>query len=108
MGLPEVPGTGDIAGHGLVAATAMSRLHGTLRGIIFDRAAGQRPGESLGRLDTVAQGLEIAPLVTAVHVVLRRKPSDTGPHPGRTAAADGRADLGGVRCCPAPAIRIPC
>ncbi|MFE8013958.1 SpoIIE family protein phosphatase [Streptomyces antibioticus] len=66
---------GDIAGHDLVAATAMSQLHGMLRGIIFDRTAGQPPGESLSRLDTVAQGLEIAPLVTAVHVVLRRRPS---------------------------------
>ncbi|SMF84745.1 SpoIIE family protein phosphatase [Streptomyces sp. Amel2xC10] len=66
---------GDIAGHDLVAATAMSQLHGMLRGIIFDRAARQGPSESLSRLDIVAQGLEIAPLVTAVHVVLRRRPS---------------------------------
>ncbi|MFD7132913.1 SpoIIE family protein phosphatase [Streptomyces sp. NPDC059894] len=63
---------GDIAGHDLAAATAMSQLHSMLRGIIFDCTAQESPARSLSRLDSVVQGLDIAPLVTAVHATLRR------------------------------------
>ncbi|SHL42068.1 SpoIIE family protein phosphatase [Actinacidiphila paucisporea] len=65
---------GDIAGHDLEAATSMSQLRSMLRVIAYDRSHGNTPAESLARLDTVAEGLAIAPLVTAVHVRLERRP----------------------------------
>jgi PAS domain S-box-containing protein len=61
---------GDIAGHDLNAATAMSQLRSMLRVIAYDRTCAATPAESLAQLDRVADGLEIAPLVTAVHVHL--------------------------------------
>jgi PAS domain S-box-containing protein len=61
---------GDIAGHDLEAATSMSQLRSMLRVIAFDRSRSTTPAESLGQLDRVADGLAIAPLVTAVHVRL--------------------------------------
>ncbi|MFD7135219.1 PP2C family protein-serine/threonine phosphatase [Streptomyces sp. NPDC059894] len=63
---------GDIAGHDLRAATAMSRLHNMLRGMVYDRTPHEDPAQILGRLDEVAQGLDIAPLVTIIHAALRR------------------------------------
>jgi PAS domain S-box-containing protein len=65
---------GDIAGHDLDAATSMSQLRSMLRVIAYDRARPQTPAESLAQLDRVAEGLDIAPLVTAVHAVLRPRP----------------------------------
>lgn len=61
---------GDIAGHDLEAATAMSQLRSMLRVIAFDQSHPHTPAESLEQLDRVADGLGIAPLVTAVHVSL--------------------------------------
>jgi PAS domain S-box-containing protein len=61
---------GDIAGHDLDAATSMSQLRSMLRVIAFDQSRPHTPAESLAQLDRVADGLEIAPLVTAVHVRL--------------------------------------
>ncbi|MDX6356896.1 MAG: hypothetical protein QOF98_3799 [Streptomyces sp.] len=61
---------GDIAGHDLNAATAMSQLRSMLRVIAYDGTCAATPAESLAQLDRVADGLEIAPLVTAVHVRL--------------------------------------
>ncbi|NUS15692.1 MAG: serine/threonine-protein phosphatase, partial [Streptomyces sp.] len=61
---------GDIAGHDLDAATSMSQLRSMLRVIAYDRSHPNTPAESLSRLDRVAEGLQIAPLVTAVHAHL--------------------------------------
>nr|WSX73344.1 SpoIIE family protein phosphatase [Streptomyces sp. NBC_00899]WSX80590.1 SpoIIE family protein phosphatase [Streptomyces sp. NBC_00899] len=65
---------GDIAGHDLEAATSMSQLRSMLRVIAYDRSHLNTPSESLTRLDRVAEGLDIAPLVTAVHARLERRP----------------------------------
>jgi len=65
---------GDIAGHDLNAATAMSQLRSMLRVIAYDRTRAPTPAESLAQLDRVADGLDIAPLVTAVHLHLTRRP----------------------------------
>ncbi|MEE4544991.1 SpoIIE family protein phosphatase [Streptomyces sp. V4-01] len=61
---------GDIAGHDLDAATSMSQLRSMLRVIAFDQSMPHTPAESLAQLDRVADGLAIAPLVTAVHASL--------------------------------------
>jgi|GEM_PF-2007242 len=61
---------GDIAGHDLDAATSMSQLRSMLRVIAYDQSQPHTPAESLARLDRVADGLSIAPLVTAVHATL--------------------------------------
>lgn len=61
---------GDIAGHDLDAATSMSQLRSMLRVIAYDQSRPHNPAESLAQLDRVADGLDIAPLVTAVHVSL--------------------------------------
>jgi PAS domain S-box-containing protein len=61
---------GDIAGHDLEAATSMSQLRSMLRVIAYDRVNAGSPADSLARLDRVADGLGIAPLVTGVHVQL--------------------------------------
>jgi PAS domain S-box-containing protein len=65
---------GDIAGHDLDAATAMSQLRSMLRVIAYDRSRPQSPAESLAQLDRVADGLGIAPLVTMVHAGLAPGP----------------------------------
>ncbi|WNI14494.1 SpoIIE family protein phosphatase [Actinacidiphila sp. ITFR-21] len=70
---------GDIAGHDLEAATSMSQLRSMLRVIAFDRSRPADPAESLAQLDRVADGLSIAPLVTAVHARLVPAP-DGGWH----------------------------
>jgi len=62
---------GDIAGHDLDAATSMSQLRSMLRVIAYDQSRPLSPAESLAQLDRVVDGLAIAPLVTAVHAVLR-------------------------------------
>ncbi|WP_329129835.1 SpoIIE family protein phosphatase [Streptomyces sp. NBC_01476] len=61
---------GDIAGHDLEAATSMSQLRSMLRVIAYDLSHPVTPAESLSQLDRVADGLAIAPLVTAVHARL--------------------------------------
>ncbi|MBY8879397.1 SpoIIE family protein phosphatase [Actinacidiphila acidipaludis] len=65
---------GDIAGHDLDAATSMSQLRSMLRVIAYDQSRPLSPAESLAQLDRVVDGLAIAPLVTAVHTVLRPGP----------------------------------
>ncbi|MYS23945.1 PAS domain S-box-containing protein [Streptomyces sp. DvalAA-14] len=70
---------GDIAGHDLEAATSMSQLRSMLRVIAYDRFRNATPAECLSQLDRVADGLAIAPLVTAVHAHLVPK-ADGGWH----------------------------
>ncbi|MFJ5611640.1 SpoIIE family protein phosphatase [Streptomyces sp. NPDC093221] len=65
---------GDIAGHDLEAATSMSQLRSMLRVIAYDQVHPGTPADSLARLDRVADGLGIAPLVTAVHAQLTPGP----------------------------------
>lgn len=65
---------GDIAGHDLEAATSMSQLRSMLRVIAYDQVHPGSPADSLARLDRVADGLSIAPLVTAVHAQLTPGP----------------------------------
>ncbi|WP_354006221.1 SpoIIE family protein phosphatase [Streptomyces sp. NBC_00059] len=66
---------GDIAGHDQQAATAMSQLHSMLRGIAYECPRGEGPAATPARLDHVARGLDLAPLVTVIHALLRRGPS---------------------------------
>jgi PAS domain S-box-containing protein len=65
---------GDIAGHDLDAATSMSQLRSMLRVIAYGEAGSRNPADSLSRLDRVADGLAVAPLVTAVHAGLLPRP----------------------------------
>jgi PAS domain S-box-containing protein len=65
---------GDIAGHDLDAATSMSQLRSMLRVIAYDQDHPNSPAESLSQLDRVADGLNIAPLVTVVHANLVPQP----------------------------------
>ncbi|WP_225847143.1 SpoIIE family protein phosphatase [Streptomyces sp. HPF1205] len=67
---------GDIAGHDLEAATSMSQLRSMLRVIAYDQGRPHSPAEALSTLDRVADGLDMAPLVTAVHVSLT--PEESG------------------------------
>lgn len=65
---------GDIAGHDLDAATSMSQLRSMLRVIAYDQSRPYTPAENLSQLDRVADGLNLAPLVTAVHARLVPEP----------------------------------
>lgn len=61
---------GDVAGHDLDAATQMTKASSMLRALAYaDGSAG--PAHTLRRLDHVLQGVSTAPLVTALHIVLR-------------------------------------
>ncbi|MEU4176239.1 SpoIIE family protein phosphatase [Streptomyces sp. NPDC026589] len=61
---------GDVAGHDLDAATQMTKASSMLRALAYaDGPAG--PAHTLSRLDHVLQGVSTAPLVTALHIVLR-------------------------------------
>jgi len=67
---------GDVAGHDLQAAVAMSQMRNMLRGIACDRK--EPPGKILGRLD--AAGLILYPrqLLTCLYALLSQ-PDPTGP-----------------------------
>ena len=65
---------GDVAGHDLTAATAMGQLRSMLRALAYTFGPAAGPGEVLGRLDDVADGLAAAPFTTAVHAHLTRRP----------------------------------
>jgi PAS domain S-box-containing protein len=106
---------GDIAGHDLEAATSMSQLRSMLRVIAYDQSRPHSPAESLSQLDRVANGLDIAPLVTAVHASLVPRPgggwhaawSNAGHPPPLLLPAQGPArylDAGGpdLPLCVAP------
>ncbi|MBC6445628.1 SpoIIE family protein phosphatase [Actinokineospora xionganensis] len=74
----ELPNTdlvlavGDVAGHDIGAAATMGQLRAALRAIAFDDAL--RPGGVLSRLDTVVEGLDIAPFTSLVLATLERRP----------------------------------
>ncbi|MEU3660294.1 SpoIIE family protein phosphatase [Streptomyces sp. NPDC032940] len=68
---------GDVAGHDLVAATAMGQLRSMLRGLAWNRGPDCTPAALLSMLDDAADGLNIASFTTAVHTHLRRRPDGT-------------------------------
>ncbi|MFD8975669.1 MULTISPECIES: SpoIIE family protein phosphatase [unclassified Streptomyces] len=65
---------GDVVGHDLAAATAMTQMRNMLRALAYSRGPGATPADVLARFDEVAEGLEAAPFATAVHTQLRRLP----------------------------------
>ncbi|GHG08674.1 hypothetical protein GCM10017667_45840 [Streptomyces filamentosus] len=68
---------GDVAGHDLKAATAMGQMRSMLRALAYAGGPGARPDAVLGRLDHVSAGLGTAPLATALHTSLNRRPDAT-------------------------------
>jgi PAS domain S-box-containing protein len=57
---------GDVVGHDVAAAAAMGHLRGLLRACAWD-APDNDPGEVLGRVDRLVQGLHVAPMATMVY-----------------------------------------
>jgi PAS domain S-box-containing protein len=57
---------GDVVGHDVAAAAAMGHLRGLLRACAWD-AEDTDPGEILGRVDRLVQGLHVAPMATMVY-----------------------------------------
>jgi len=91
---------GDVVGHDLRAAIAMSQLRNMLRGIACDR---QEPPEAIvRRLDTAAHTLYPGTYATCIYAVLRHDPDTGARHLDYTSAghpppllvtADGEARL---------------
>ncbi|MCX5395237.1 SpoIIE family protein phosphatase [Streptomyces sp. NBC_00094] len=65
---------GDVVGHDLAAATAMTQMRNMLRALAYSRGSVLAPAEVLARFDEVAEGLGATPFATAVHAQLRRLP----------------------------------
>jgi PAS domain S-box-containing protein len=62
---------GDVVGHDVAAAAAMGHLRGLLRACAWD-APDTDPGEVLGRVDRLVQGLHVAPMATMVYARAER------------------------------------
>ena len=69
---------GDVVGHDVTAAAAMGHLRGLLRACAWD-APDNDPGEVLGRVDRLVQGLHVAPMATMVYGRAERPEQDGGP-----------------------------
>jgi PAS domain S-box-containing protein len=69
---------GDVVGHDVAAAAAMGHLRGLLRACAWD-APDNDPGEVLGRVDRLVQGLHVAPMATMVYGRAERPTVDGGP-----------------------------
>jgi PAS domain S-box-containing protein len=69
---------GDVVGHDVAAAAAMGHLRGLLRACAWDAADGD-PGEILGRVDRLVQGLRVAPMATMVYGRAERPTGDGEP-----------------------------
>jgi serine phosphatase RsbU (regulator of sigma subunit) len=69
---------GDVVGHDVAAAAAMCHLRGLLRAVVWD-AGDADPGELLGRVDRLVQGLHVAPLATMAYARAVRPAADGGP-----------------------------
>ncbi|MEU3693568.1 SpoIIE family protein phosphatase [Streptomyces narbonensis] len=88
---------GDVVGHDLAAATAMTQMRNMLRALAYSRGPGATPADVLARFDEAAEGLGAAPFATAVHTQLRRLPdlrwhlswSNAGHPPPLLIPADG-------------------
>ncbi|MFF8840952.1 SpoIIE family protein phosphatase [Streptomyces sp. NPDC015130] len=65
---------GDVVGHDLAAATAMTQMRNMLRALAYSRAPIDTPADVLGRFDEAAEGLGAASFATAVLTQLRRLP----------------------------------
>jgi PAS domain S-box-containing protein len=57
---------GDVVGHDVAAAAAMGHLRGLLRACAWDAADGD-PGQILGRVDRLVQGLHVVPMATMAY-----------------------------------------
>jgi serine phosphatase RsbU (regulator of sigma subunit) len=57
---------GDVVGHDVAAAAAMGHLRGLLRACAWD-AGEADPGQILGRVDRLVQGLHVAPMATMAY-----------------------------------------
>ncbi|WP_299953523.1 PP2C family protein-serine/threonine phosphatase [uncultured Modestobacter sp.] len=68
---------GDVVGHDVAAAAAMGHLRGLLRACAWDAGDGD-PGEILGRVDRLVQGLHVAPMATMVYGRVERPDSPGG------------------------------
>jgi PAS domain S-box-containing protein len=69
---------GDVVGHDVAAAAAMGHLRGLLRAVVWD-AGDAEPGELLGRVDRLVQGLHVAPLATMAYARAVRPAAGGGP-----------------------------
>jgi len=69
---------GDVVGHDVTAAAAMGHLRGLLRACAWD-APDSDPGEVLGRVDRLVQGLHVAPMATMVYGRAERPAQDGAP-----------------------------
>ncbi|CCH90899.1 putative PAS/PAC light sensor protein [Modestobacter italicus] len=69
---------GDVVGHDVTAAAAMGHLRGLLRACAWD-APDTDPGEVLGRVDRLVQGLHVAPMATMVYARAERPTADGEP-----------------------------
>jgi PAS domain S-box-containing protein len=69
---------GDVVGHDVAAAAAMGHLRGLLRACAWDAGDGD-PGEILGRVDRLVQGLHVAPMATMVYGRAERPHRDGEP-----------------------------
>ncbi|WP_433796412.1 GAF domain-containing SpoIIE family protein phosphatase [Actinoplanes sp. CA-252034] len=86
---------GDVSGHSLTAAAAMSELRSMLRGILIDRA--EAPAAVLERLDHANQALGAHTIATVLLAYLDRQPdgshtltwSNAGHPPPSVLTADG-------------------
>ncbi|MFF0560733.1 SpoIIE family protein phosphatase [Streptomyces sp. NPDC004266] len=68
---------GDVAGHDLTAATAMTQMRSMLRALAYAGGPDATPAETLARLDETAEGLATAAFATAVHATLHRRVDGT-------------------------------
>ncbi|MCZ2849619.1 SpoIIE family protein phosphatase [Modestobacter sp. VKM Ac-2978] len=69
---------GDVVGHDVAAAAAMGHLRGLLRACAWDADDGD-PGEILGRVDRLVQGLHVAPMATMIYGRVERPGADGEP-----------------------------
>ena len=69
---------GDVVGHDVTAAAAMGHLRGLLRACAWEAEDGD-PGEILGRVDRLVQGLHVAPMATMVYGRAERPTGDGQP-----------------------------
>jgi GAF domain-containing protein len=90
---------GDVMGHGIEAAAAMTQMRASIRALI---TVDPTPAEVLGRLDTMFDQLAIAPLVSLVYAVVdpsgHVQVANAGQAPALLVRADGGSDfLSGAR-----------
>lgn len=100
---------GDVAGHGVAAASAMTQLRTALRAYLFE---GHGAAGSLDLLDTLMDGLLELGLATAVVATLDRSTGEVelacaGHPPPLLLPADGGAELVPVQTRPMLGVAMP-